>query len=250
MANPSLASRIHNRLGCILIELDEFDAAVSHLERAVALLPDDPSAWRNLGSALLRANRLEEAAEAYQEALAREPNHTVTLQSLASTLVRLKRSEEALGVFSKLLTLDPDNHFARTSKGRILQNLGFQSILERQYAQGLNYLKEGVATSPENQEIRDCLARALGTCPEDSLREGTIALRLAEQNCAETGRKNPVFLDTLAIAQANAGRYQEAARISLEALDLCRTLNKPRLAQSIRMRIELYRSHRPYRNFP
>ena len=100
---------------------------------------------------------------------------------------------------------------------------------------------------PDDLSVADRLAWILATCPDDRLRDGAAALRIAEDVCRRTSRRVPRALDTLAAALANLGRYDEAVAVAEEARDLARRRGDETLAGKIEARLVLYRGDRPYR---
>ena len=74
------------------------------------------------------------------------------------------------------------------------------------------------------------------------------ALALAQKAYALGGPTQPVLLDTLAAAQANASDFAAAIQTARQALALVPE-NPPNAAfrQNLRARIELYQRQRPYR---
>ena len=70
---------------------------------------------------------------------------------------------------------------------------------------------------------------------------------LAEQACALTGRRNPVFLNTLAAAYAEAGRFPEAIRTAQEALSRARTAGNEALVLRTEALLDRFRANQPCR---
>jgi hypothetical protein len=69
---PGNAAAQH-RLGMVRAELGDFDAAIAHMVRAVALDPEPALGWANLGMLLKVQGRFEESLDTYGEALLRPP---------------------------------------------------------------------------------------------------------------------------------------------------------------------------------
>lgn len=92
----------------------------------------------------------------------------------------------------------------------------------------------------------DALARLLATCPDDKARDGKRAVEYATTACERTGWKDPMYLDTLAAAYAEAGQFEEAVRYQTRALE-DPTL-KGDLRKAARQRLELYRQKKPFRD--
>ena len=87
----------------------------------------------------------------------------------------------------------------------------------------------------------------MATSPNASLRNGREAVDLAQRAVRLSGGREPAVLGTLAAAYAEAGRFSEAVETAQKALDLATKQNKPRLAESIRAKISLYKATTPFR---
>ncbi|MHC4459051.1 MAG: tetratricopeptide repeat protein, partial [Planctomycetota bacterium] len=73
------------------------------------------------------------------------------------------------------------------------------------------------------------------------------AVRLAKKACELTDYQQPVMLDTLGVAYAAAGRFQEAVAVAEKAINIAKTTDKNNLAEQIQERLQLYKACRPYR---
>jgi len=62
-------------LGIVHTELGQFDAALGHLQQAVALAPGKAAAWANLGMLLKATGALQPALDAYEQAILRDPEN-------------------------------------------------------------------------------------------------------------------------------------------------------------------------------
>jgi tetratricopeptide (TPR) repeat protein len=90
------------------------------------------------------------------------------------------------------------------------------------------------------------LAWLLATTPEDSLRNGTEAVRLAEHACRLTHNDTTVYIGTLAAAYAEAGRFADAVATAQKAVDCARLRNETPLAERNQQLLELYRAGKAY----
>ena len=91
------------------------------------------------------------------------------------------------------------------------------------------------------------LARLLAANELATQRNGSEAVRLAQRANHLTGGQHPVVLDTLAMAYAEAGRFEDAARTAQQALDLLNAIEQKVLAAEVRARLQLYQAGKPYR---
>jgi tetratricopeptide (TPR) repeat protein len=78
--------------------------------------------------------------------------------------------------------------------------------------------------------------------------EGKTMVKLAERAVQLSGARNPVYLDTLAAAYAEVGRFPEAIAAARKALDLAAQQHRGRLVEALNTRIKLYESQQPYRD--
>src|SRR5258708_27196404 len=95
---------------------------------------------------------------------------------------------EALQQFEEILRLRPTApaHYylalALDAQGR-----GKQAII---------HYREAIRLDPKAPDYLNDLAWLLATCPEEGLRDGADAVKLAEQACALSGGKEPRFWGT------------------------------------------------------
>lgn len=82
------------------------------------------------------------------------------------------------------------------------------------------------------------------TCPEAGIRNGAKAIASALRACERTDYKLPGFLDTLAAAYAEAGRFDDAVEWMKKAIDLV----QPDERSDYESRLALYESGKPYRD--
>jgi hypothetical protein len=91
---PGNAAAQH-RLGMVRAELGDFDAAIAHMVRAVALDPEPALGWANLGMLLKVQGRFEESLDAYGEALLRAPRDARIRVNRVVALLHAGRFTEA-----------------------------------------------------------------------------------------------------------------------------------------------------------
>lgn len=179
------------------------------------------------------------AIEQFYRALNEQPNHVESLYLLASCLARLDREQEAMPYARKAALLAPNSAAVHGLLGGLLSSTG-------QYGQALTHLEAAFAANPEDVSVANNLAWVLATSPETAHRNGLRAVRLAESVCQATAYKSPPLLDTLAAAYAEVGRFDEAVRTTLQAIEIVRTNPKASTA-TLESRLGFYRAGKPYR---
>lgn len=82
--------------------------------------------------------------------------------------------------------------------------------------------------------IENSLAWLLATCPDDSIRDGQLAIRWAKEACEDTDWEEPSYLDTLAAAYAECGNFTEAVKWSTKAVAICPEPDRQELEANLR----------------
>jgi adenylate cyclase len=88
----------------------QHEQAITEVERAIALAPNDADAYVGLAWILIHAGRPEEAIEKLEKAMRLDPNYPVhCLIFLGEAYYWLGRSEEAIAAEKKALLRNPDD---------------------------------------------------------------------------------------------------------------------------------------------
>jgi Flp pilus assembly protein TadD len=181
----------------------------------------------------------EKAIEEFRTALSEEPNHVESLYLMASCLARLDREQEAILYARKVAALAPNGPLVHGLLGGLLCSAG-------QYREALAHLEAAYAENAGDVAVANNLAWLLATCPEAAYRDGPRALRLAEWACKATSYKSPPLLDSLAAAYAEVGRFDEAVRVTRQAIEIVRSSPKAS-TQTLESRLALYLAGKPCR---
>jgi len=118
---------------------------------------------------------------------------------------------------------------------------------------GIALFYRAIQADPTFAPVRNHLAWLRATDPDPAFRDGAEAVRLAEAACKQAVGKEPSefaanCLDTLAAAQARAGRFDDAVASAARAVAMMELLGKPRAARSFRRRQEMYLRKQPYQD--
>jgi tetratricopeptide (TPR) repeat protein len=114
----------------------------------------------------------------------------------------------------------------------------------KNYAAALADHEQARSLDPEDPNTLNYLAWIRATCPDDSLRDGTRAVTDAVRACELTNHVFSGFLDTLAAAYAEAGRFEDAIKWQLRVIEMVPPDEKPEYEQ----RLAGYREGRPFRD--
>ena len=115
-----------------------------------------------------------------------------------------------------------------------------------QYREALVHLEAAYAANPGDVSVANNLAWLLATCPDAAYRDGPRALRLAEWACKATSHQSPPLLDSLAAAYAEVGQFDEAVRVTRQAIEIVRS-NPKASTETLESRLALYLAGKPCR---
>jgi Flp pilus assembly protein TadD/quercetin dioxygenase-like cupin family protein len=143
----------NNLLGLLCIQSRRFGEALTHIERALKIAPDDAQAHANLGVALKEVGRPEDAARHLEESLRLAPNVPRVLNNLGSIYFLLGRAAAAIKCFQDSLVVQPGSleaHF----------NLGSALLQLQRYEEAVAHLEQCVRLRPDFEEGRNRFEKA------------------------------------------------------------------------------------------
>jgi uncharacterized protein len=116
--------------------------------------------------------------------------------------------------------------------------------VKKDYGEARRWLDLGAADG--NLRSRNNLSWFLATCPDEAFRNGRRAINLLA-HVVNLGNKDPVVIDTLAAAYAEAGMMDEAVRFVEQALRGVNQAADPVLYEQIEKRRDRYAAGWPWR---
>ena len=229
-----------NNLGNAFAAEGQLDQAIENFRKAIQINPNNSGAHNNLGVVLVAQGRFDEAIEDFRQATQVNPKLAATLDNLGIALAAKGRFDEAIENFRRAIQINPNRPDTFLHLGMTLDQMGRTREAVAQYQEALR-LNPNLAGALNN------LALILATSPDDKLRNGAEAVRLAEHACELTHYTQPFFIGTLAAAYAESGRFPEAVATAEKAEQLATTDGLKKLAGNNRQLLELYRAGKPYR---
>jgi tetratricopeptide (TPR) repeat protein len=230
----------HLNLGEALQEQQRPSEALAHYQEVLKLSPARREAYNNIARILTDAGRPEEALEYSRTAVRLNPRSPSLHTGLGIVLSELRRFDEAQAEFSEALRLDAENvpaHFL-AARTYLKQGNGLAA---------LPHLRTALQLAPENFQVVVFTARVLASDENGQVRDGAGALALAEQARKLAGDAQPLVLDTLAMALAEAGRFDEAAQAERQALALAQPAGTNSDAAAMQQRLDHYLNHQAWR---
>jgi tetratricopeptide (TPR) repeat protein len=238
-ANPQCAEA-HYGLGMVLDRGGQSAAAAAQFQQALDIRPTYPDAHNFLGVVLSKLGKTTEAIAQFRQAVQCKPDYAQALHNLGSLLRQQGNIDEALECYRRALEIDP-----RYASAHI--NLGLALYQQQRYAEALAHWREALRLQPDQIPVLNQIAWALATCPDDAVRDGKTAVTLAQQALQLAGTPEPLLLDSLAAAHAEAGQFAEAISTAEQARQKASNQGRTALVHSLDGRLKLYRAGVPFR---
>jgi tetratricopeptide (TPR) repeat protein len=230
----------HVDLGVALEEAGKQDEALQEYQTAVRLDPHLAQAHNNLANLLMNTRKLTEALDEYNEAMRLKPTAALVHENVGTVLVKLNRFDEALRQYEEAIRLD-----SRDARPQYL--IGKALLRQGRSAEAVLHFREALRLDPNHLQSMVYLARVLAADENPTVRNGPEAVSLAERANALVGTEQPFLLDTLAMAHAEAGRFDEARQAGQRALDRAKANGEGEAASALQQRLNLYLSQHAYR---
>lgn len=259
------------QMAMMSIEQRDFDYAEERLLKALEMDTGE-SARVALATLRSRQGKLDEAAIMARALVEANPNSGPGNSLLGEILLTQRKNAEALACLRKAIAADANDARAHYFAGLTMRRMGdapgakaeFESVVRilptfadayqvlaeygmkaRDYAETERILRTGLARSPQAARLANILAWQLATCPDAARRNGDEAVKWALLACNLTKGSSHEFLDTLAAAFAEAGKFDEAKRASEDAIKIAKAApaNSQAEKDALAKLIEEYEAH-------
>ena len=207
--NPDDASALVS-LGQGLALIGENEEAMRHIDRALELDPDNSAARYRRGTLLEASGDDGAAATDYRHVLASDPGHLRARFRLADTLMRLGEYQSAAEQYGSI-EATPEQ------EGLVIYAMGLAELAAWDCGAALGSLEQALILEPDSGEIYQALARAYATCPAIEEARRVKSLELARQ--LFQARRNQDHAETLAMAAAANGQFEQAQEIESQLLE-------------------------------
>lgn len=226
-------------LGVALQQQDRNVDALAEYRKALEIDPGRFQAHNNLALLLSDMGDRDNAAREFEEALRLNPNAEPALLNFGKLLSDMGRFDDAMHEYTTAERLAPDDYRPHYLMGKACLRHG-------QSAEAVKHFRAALQLAPNDFQTLTWLARVLAADKNPSLRNAADAVTFAERANEQTGSQQPFVLDTLAMAYAEAGRFQDAQQTVQKAIDLAANSAKD-MVPPMQDRLRLYEARTPYR---
>jgi len=182
--------------------------------------------------------RLVDAIADIQLLLQDDPANVGWQMQLAGYYIRDNRHSKAIDIFTKILADDENNQDARRARADTLLSVG-------KHSEAIADFEILLKQAPKDDGILNNFAWVLATSPEDELRDGQRALKMATEACEVTKYEKAHILSTLASAYAEIGDFESARKWAQKAVDA--GAKDEETDEQLKNELESYKQNKPWR---
>lgn len=232
--NSTLRAALHHRLGTALAQTGDRPGAQREFERAVEAAPDFAAGHYSLGILFASGGKRDAAIREFSAALQRQPGYLPARLALADILRQSGRAAEALSEYSRALATEPGSPAAQYGEALALVHLN-------RHAEARAKLTLAIAQHPNDPALTLALARLLAASSDSHVRDPNRALAIAEPLVRSAATLDG--LETVAMALAALGRFDEAAALQRQAAAEAQRTGQAALARAMTLTRKAYERH-------
>lgn len=248
--NDILAKNANHKRGMelkaiIMSKIGNYDVALEHFNRLLKIYPDYHIGYTNRGCFYLGFNKYDKARDDFTTALKIDESYARAHYSLGVLEFRLRDYNQAYNAYTKAIEKDNRLSLAYFQRGKVCSLINkpdealtdYNSAIEinnsftdayikraelfldkKLYQEAIHELNIALEIDPESSGALNAKSWILATCANDNLRNGQLAIALAQKSI---GFKEEYFeLATLAAAYAEIEDFRSAIDAQKRAITL------------------------------
>ena len=266
------SAEAYNVRGGRALEIGNWPLAAEYFRKGLELSPNDPSLRHRLGTALFQMGDARGAEEQFVQVTRTSPEFTRAHFSLGVLLEAGRRHADAMDQFSTALKYDPGFVEARVQLAAALARSGrpedalvqYQQVLDREpahrdatfgysmtlvrlrrYQEARDRLVDGMKAHPDQPLFSHALARLLAAAPDDRVRDGRRAMKLADELLKQ--QQSIELAETVAMALAELGQYKQAVDVQRDVMTAAERAGLREVVQHMTENLRLYERAQPCR---
>lgn len=223
--------------------LQQPNKALADYDEAIRLAPNFERAYINRGVHLLEQHDYERAISDFSRAIQLTSNEPRTRAYRAYAYAKLGQRDRALADATAGTRLSLEEMPLMRAEDLEVRAGAYRILGQQELA--LRDFREAVRVMPKGSKANGMLAWFLATCPEERFRNGGDAVSAAKKACDLRHWKGSECYDTLAVAYAEAGDFDQAIKYEKQALNDSSLAPKER--EERQKRLALFEERKPFR---
>jgi cytochrome c-type biogenesis protein CcmH/NrfG len=181
---------------------------------------------------------VSKAIEYLEGAVRHQPTYVEAHVALGEVLRRNGKVLASLSPYQEALRINPQSSQARWGYALALIHL-------RRHREAVEWLTAAMTIHPDRPEFAHLLARVLASTPDPAVRDGERAMTLLQ--ALTSGPKTTELGETMAMAFAAVGEYDQAAAIQRGILNAVQRAGLAGDARRVESNLRLYERQQPLR---
>ena len=235
---PDAASYITR--GVAYRQVAEFDKAAADFTDAIRLDPKKVDGYQLRANVFLNQGQMDKAIADYDQLVLLQPNSN-NYRLRGEAYLKKQDWDKAIADANEAIRIAPNYDDAIALRGNAWSSKG-------EYDKALEDFNHLMDTNPNYAEGFNAEAWLYATCPKAEIRNGARALELAQKACELSGWNDGGFIDTLAAAEAETGKWDDAVKHQKQAVEVGKAMKEDEWRiKDYASRIPLYEQKKPYR---
>lgn len=205
--------------GIALFEQGDREEAIENFSEAIRLHPNCETAYAWRGSAYFLKRDFDAAVVDFRKQISLNATNASAHLNLAGVYHAKRDFDLAMYEAGQAVKLDPKDMKARLRRG-------YYYCRERKYKEAIADFNEAIRLNPTNAEAYNEIAWVRATCPDESFRDGSEAVKFGTKACELTRWENEEDIDALAAAYAEIGDFQKAVVYERRAIEVEEAFHK------------------------
>ncbi len=198
----------------VYFELHKPDLALADVDEAIRAQPELVEPYQMRAEILAATDRLDQAIAELQRLIPQVSGagQAVLTSRLGAFYMLANQPHKAIEALSKAIDQNPGDDGAFRLRADAYLSTG-------RHAEAINDFEHVLPQAEKDSSLLNNYAWVLATSPDDKLRNGERAVKLATQAAELTGYETPHVLSTLAAAYAESGDFENAKKWSAKAVE-------------------------------